>query len=608
MNGKDLLVGMSFIEGKYVAEAENGTLGEETRKKPVRRTWKRAPLIAAIIAMMLLLVGCAVVYVLSMQDLKVGQQEVSYDAFDPDTLEYLGKETYTEQVYTIAGLQGTPTYQAAQEWFDFAQSYDQDMAILGSVWHNMPQYPAEYDGYYLYSQEMKDKIDEIVQKYGLKYVGAELEFRTLKNMLAALDIQRIQTADNEVTVSVNSGSCWENGNFKLELALDLPEDADSDFSTTMGILRWNRKDCFSTNVIAFEDTGDWQEWNYTTSSGNDVLIVRSPSHERAYIICNREEAILSLEVEAKQEVLNNVDGKSWADEGFLSDAQLERIADAVDFGIQPRVATQEDVADQPAASASATQNGYTVALKSVETDGYVARIVLGITAPEGTVISRDPNTGETPYFIYPNNFDDFTPAEGRTVSGGGGWNPQEDGDGLDNTQDLVMEAYATMEDGSAPFSPGTVWNIRFEDLMCGAYHGSPSSELLAEGEWNFAITFGEDNGDYRELELLSDPITAKACTGWKADGTDVLEEFTVTSFKLRKFSSGMTWNLIDDYYGEKDFGSSADFYIWTGNFTYAVMKDGTKIQLTGSGNSEPVDLDQVDYVLLADGTKLDVPE
>ena len=100
----------------------------------------------------------------------------------------------------------------------------------------------------------------------------------------------------------------------------------------------------------------------------------------------------------------------------------------------------------------------------------------------------------------------------------------------------------------------------------------------------------------------------KACTGWKADGTDVLEEFTVTSFKLRKFSSGMTWNLIDDYYGEKDFGSSADFYIWTGNFTYAVMKDGTKIQLTGSGNSEPVDLDQVDYVFLADGTKLDVPE
>lgn len=85
MNGKDLLVGMSFIEGKYVAEAENGTLGEETRKKPVRRTWKRAPLIAAIIAMMLLLVGCAVVYVLSMQNLKVGQQEVSYDAFDPDT-------------------------------------------------------------------------------------------------------------------------------------------------------------------------------------------------------------------------------------------------------------------------------------------------------------------------------------------------------------------------------------------------------------------------------------------------------------------------------------------------------------------------------------------
>ena len=38
------------------------------------------------------------------------------------------------------------------------------------------------------------------------------------------------------------------------------------------------------------------------------------------------------------------------------------------------------------------------------------------------------------------------------------------------------------------------------------------------------------------------------------------------------------------------------------------MKDGTKIQLLEDRNCNAVDLTQVDYVLLADGTKLTVPE
>lgn len=36
------------------------------------------------------------------------------------------------------------------------------------------------------------------------------------------------------------------------------------------------------------------------------------------------------------------------------------------------------------------------------------------------------------------------------------------------------------------------------------------------------------------------------------------------------------------------------------------MKDGTKIQLLERTNCEPIDLAQVDYVLLTDGRKLPV--
>ena len=59
--------------------------------------------------------------------------------------------------------------------------------------------------------------------------------------------------------------------------------------------------------------------------------------------------------------------------------------------------------------------------------------------------------------------------------------------------------------------------------------------------------------------------------------------------------------------GDDHYGDSADFYAWRGHRAHAVMKDGTQIELLRGQNCEPVDLDQVDYVLLADGTKLPAP-
>ena len=44
------------------------------------------------------------------------------------------------------------------------------------------------------------------------------------------------------------------------------------------------------------------------------------------------------------------------------------------------------------------------------------------------------------------------------------------------------------------------------------------------------------------------------------------------------------------------------------NVSYVVMKDGGQVKIIGQKFDEPIDLNQVDYVLLPDGTKLTVPE
>lgn len=603
MKSLEILELVGQTPDRYILDAENISAAKS-------HTPKRLWLIAAIISAMVFLMGCAVVYALKIENLKVADDQGDKLVIGQDGISIVGTESVDQQVLTLAGIKGSATYRAALEWFAFKQEYDPEGEILAELAEegNIPEFPGEYDGYGLYSQEMKDALDTILERCALKPRGTKLEFRTVKNMCAALGVERIQTTQNALAVHVDGGGCYENGNFYLLLKFDLPDDAGNELDNTTGTLMWNRKDCFSEDMITLEDTGDWKEWNYTTSSGYHTLLIRSETDSRGWIICDRGEAILALQIEAIKELWNNVDGKIWADKLYLTDAQMEQIADATDFGINPRIATREDVDNQPQASNAATQDGYSVALKSVVTDGNVAHITLSITAPEGTIINRTVREGHErePYYIETANYDVLTPAEGKLGSGSTCMKPREDGDGLDNTQDFVIEAELSMLDGSKPFAVGSSWKIRLEDLLHTYYDTERYAmveKLLAEGEWIFRFTIDESHGDQGELRLVTEPIITRAVYGYKADGTPAYRDLTITSFSLHSMSAAV--------YSECDFAPEL-----TNNGTeaiFAVMKDGSRIQLYSSGGAvgvqylkpeKPIDLNQVDYVLLADGAKL----
>lgn len=56
-----------------------------------------------------------------------------------------------------------------------------------------------------------------------------------------------------------------------------------------------------------------------------------------------------------------------------------------------------------------------------------------------------------------------------------------------------------------------------------------------------------------------------------------------------------------------DAGENADFLYFGGNSSYAVMQDGSQIEILNSEFVEPIDWEKLDYILLADGTRLPVP-
>lgn len=344
MNGKDIFLGLKYIGEDLIDEAEHGQFSSHANKAdPTRSVFRKPLMIAALIGLMLFLMGCAWI-ALRVQSMKLGEETLYYDVLSDEG--FVGREPVTKQVLTFAGVKGTVSYQAAKEWFDFLNTYDPDNKIYEAVWHDWPEFPDEYSAYHLYSQEMKDVLDDILKKYNLKPVGCLLPFNTVENVCAALEIEKFTVDTNDVKTNITGGYAFENGNFMLIVDIKLPDDTASQVCQTQGQIDWYRKDCLSADHIYLDDIEKWKEWNYTTAAGNNVLIIRSDSDWRAWVICEREEAMLVLRLESRIDLGYNEDcSKHW---GYLelTDEQMEMIADTIDFGIQPRIATKEDVANQ----------------------------------------------------------------------------------------------------------------------------------------------------------------------------------------------------------------------------------------------------------------------
>ena len=155
MNGKELLLGLSYISPKYIEEAKNYSASQK------RIRFRKPLLIAAVIALTLLLVGCAVVYVLRLQDMAFGQE--TQEAFEGDIR--------NRTLLSLQGVKGTPGYQATKEWYEWLQTYDTDMSIYHSEEAFSEDFGDDYYAYNLYTREMKDKLDEICAKYHLNLLG-----------------------------------------------------------------------------------------------------------------------------------------------------------------------------------------------------------------------------------------------------------------------------------------------------------------------------------------------------------------------------------------------------------------------------------------------------
>lgn len=354
MKEKRILYALGNVRDQYIEEMI-GTGGGASRR-PAKRLW----LVAAIIALMLLLVGC-IAYVLSLNDLKLAESPVQ-EADIPEATE-------VRDIISLQGFVGSANYQAAKEWYEFQQVYDPDGKILQSLSNKETMMPEEYWSYSAYTPEMTAKVDEICEKYGLNKQGMAALAVSEKNFYQTLKIDRIVRENAAAEVTISPEYFYKTGSFLLSCDTTLTgEDApwiypiEYQYNCVM-------KTDFDDVFLNVGDIESFDQWTYTTADGTEVLLALGA--DKALVIVDMENAFVTMNI------LNPRVGDVIYGEQMMTREALEAFADIFDFSYVPQSVSDEDweaVQERLTHQGEAYEEKEQEALKSIGGESYAGRV------------------------------------------------------------------------------------------------------------------------------------------------------------------------------------------------------------------------------------------
>lgn len=339
MTALELFDSLGNVRDSYVADVQrirNGEISARPKRMPIRRML----LIAAVIALTLLLVGCAVAYVLRMQNLHVGE----YSTYIPTIYDEDGNviPVETRKPTQLLSIQGVHM-DALAEWIEFTSSYDQNGTIMAAAERafreggpgNPWDLPANYHlTYGCYSQEMIDKLDEIVAKYDLKLLSAYTTCQRYEMtvMFEALGFDGVMLNSPTAEIEYLDGDFHLEGSFWLEMLLNMDGEHWKCENEIINVL-YSVKDYFDPRTSGIQDFNNYSQWDYIRSDGRQVLLALSEGAARIYADTPEAMMIVSLS------------GNTWIDghQVNMTPEALEEIAELIDLNIHPHAAEQAEV-------------------------------------------------------------------------------------------------------------------------------------------------------------------------------------------------------------------------------------------------------------------------
>lgn len=352
MNANEILDMIGDAKDTYLWETQKYRDGSAGAKPlPRRRLW----LVAAVIGLMLLLVGCTVAYVLRLQDLKVAEYRPTTPTVYDENGDVISLPTLPQR--TQITLQGA-NQEALAEWNSFCRDYDPDLAILATNERNELGIPNPYYiPYGCYSQEMVDKLNEIVQKYDLKLLSPDVgcQYYESSVLFSSLGIDGVFHGDVEYL----SGYFYPEGTFNIELLFQ-PDTDQWPYEDNLASYYYSVKEYFDPVSYEIADLENCTQWNYTRSDGRTVLLVMND--DQARIITDLQDALVTVSFASSK-----WDGGTKVQ---MTQSALEQISEQFDFSIQPHPADMTKVDALMEAAQAAYEAERAAAAENLYTKGY----------------------------------------------------------------------------------------------------------------------------------------------------------------------------------------------------------------------------------------------
>ena len=313
MNTMDLLELIGQTPDKYVQDVADPV----KKRTPAKRIW----LIAAVITALAILAGC-VAYVLNLNDLIL---------FEKTYEDYTTGETEPRVILSLQGAAGSDGYMACREWEVWRQNYDQEYELYSE--EACTAFPIEYQMEHVYTQEMKDKLDEICEKYDVELMGRQYRDTENQFILDALQISGVCRENDSAEAEEYIRYFYANGSFVAECTITLEEDL-WDTPIHMEFICY-RENAFTSTYLPVVNFEKYEQWNYTTAGGDTVLLAIGP--EKAMIFTESDHWFITA-----------VYYKITEEDLVMDKPALEAVAEVFDYSVSPSAPNEECLAEADA--------------------------------------------------------------------------------------------------------------------------------------------------------------------------------------------------------------------------------------------------------------------
>ena len=280
MTNLELLNILTNVRGEYILQAQE--LRSGNRKQPPRRLHrKHVFLIAAVISLLLLLVGCAAVL--------IGLQKISLGRV---TFPQYSQPGWTMDLVSTNGYLESVNYQATREWIDFITSYDTDRTLEQQKDRSGYTAPEDYRIYNCYTLQMQEKVDELCEKYTLQLAGPVYFTREPEQVFSAVDISSMMHKSSEDMFSLSGGSYYRSGSFNMVGMVNHCFSGRSTADSLLFVYACDRKNVFFPDYVILRDMDSADSWEYTAWDGTNLILVQSPA--RGVIVADVGDFFISV--------------------------------------------------------------------------------------------------------------------------------------------------------------------------------------------------------------------------------------------------------------------------------------------------------------------------